>query len=341
MDSVEARYYDELSDGKVRCNLCPHHCVLSEGQKGICRVRKNIDGKLYTLVYGKAVAIHTDPIEKKPLFHFYPGSGVTSFATVGCNMRCRHCQNWDISQADIESLRLKKLTPEDPTKLAIAEGARGIAWTYNEPTIWYEYNYDASKIAKDNDLYTVYVTNGYIEEEPLRALSPYLDAMNIDVKAFTNDFYLKITGAKLEPVLETVLRAHELGIHIELTYLIITALNDSMKEIRLFVKWIKENIGTEVPVHFSRFHPDYMLTDRGATPLKTMYSAKELAEKEGLEFVYLGNVWDAKAESTYCPNCGNLLIKRDIYNIKKRGLKNGKCMKCGTKIYGKGLDWDE
>ena len=325
-----AKHWTKLEDNKVRCELCPHRCVLKEGQTGVCRVRKNIGGKLYALNYGSVSSIAVDPIEKKPLFHFKPKSEVLSLSTVGCNMHCKHCQNWEISQVGMEFPYLKEMSPEEV--MEIARNYEGIAWTYNEPTIWHEFTLDVSKMAKKEGLYTVYVTNGYINEEPLREIGQYLDAMNIDVKAFTDEFYRKITGARLQPVLDTVERAYKMGIHIELTYLIIPTLNDSQDEIRKFAEWVY-NLSSEIPVHFSRFFPMYKLTDKPPTPLKTMHNAYKIAKDVGLDYVYLGNTWEPEYESTYCPNCGNLLIERIYYNTKIKGLtKDGRCDRCGKKI---------
>jgi len=325
-----AKHWSKLEDNKVRCELCPHRCVLKEGQVGVCRVRKNIGGKLYALNYGSVSSIAVDPIEKKPLFHFKPKSEVLSLSTVGCNMRCKHCQNWEISQVGMEFPYLKEMSPEEVMK--IARNYEGIAWTYNEPTIWHEFTLDVSKMAKKEGLYTVYVTNGYINEEPLREIGQYLDAMNIDVKAFSDEFYRKITGARLQPVLYTVEKAYRMGIHIELTYLIIPTLNDSEKEIRKFVEWVYD-LSPEIPVHFSRFFPMYKLTDKSPTPLKTMHQAYRIAKDVGLEYVYLGNTWEPEYESTYCPHCGNLLIERVYYNTKIKGLtEDGRCNTCGKKI---------
>ncbi len=325
-----AKYWTKLEDNKVRCELCPHRCVLKDGQVGVCKVRKNIGGKLYTLNYGSVSSIAVDPIEKKPLFHFKPKSEVLSLSTVGCNMHCKHCQNWEISQAGMEFPYIKEMSPEEV--MNIAKNYEGIAWTYNEPTIWHEFTVDVSKRAKKEGLYIVYVTNGYINEEPFKEIAQYLDAMNIDVKAFNDEFYRKITGARLQPVLDTVERAHRMGIHVELTYLIIPTLNDNPEEIRRFVEWVY-GISPEIPVHFSRFFPMYKLTDKPPTPIKTLHNAYKIAKDVGLEYVYLGNTWEPEYESTYCPNCGNLLIERVYYNTRIVGLtKDGKCNRCGKKI---------
>ncbi len=329
--NILAKHWTKLEDNKVRCELCPFRCVLKEGQTGVCRVRKNIGGKLYSLIYGGVSSMAVDPIEKKPLFHFHPSSQVFSLSTVGCNLRCKHCQNWEISQTGPNEFPyLREYSPEEIVAMAL--NYDGVAWTYNEPTIWHEFTLDTSKLLKKEGLYTVYVTNGYINEEPLREIAQYLDAMNIDVKAFNDEFYRKIVGGRLEPVLNTVKIAHSLGKHIELTYLIIPTLNDKEEEIKKFAEWVY-SLSPEIPVHFSRFFPMYKLTNLPPTPVKIVHKAYEIAKKVGLEYVYLGNTWEPKYESTYCPNCGNLLIDREYYTTRVVGLtKDGKCKKCGKKI---------
>ncbi|MEM0447308.1 MAG: AmmeMemoRadiSam system radical SAM enzyme [Thermoplasmata archaeon] len=329
----EAKYY-EIENGKLRCTLCPHKCIIENGKVGICTVRKNINNKLYTLVYGRISSMAMDPIEKKPLFHFHPGSWIFSISTVGCNLKCKHCQNWEISQAMVEKITLDYYSPEEIVNIARGEGSNGIAFTYNEPTIWFEYTLDVSKISKKYGMYNVYVTNGYINEDPLKEISPYLDAMNIDVKGFTDDFYRKITSARLQPVLDTVSLAKDLGIHVELTYLIIPTLNDNPDEIRKFSKWAHETLGENAIVHFSRFHPDYLLRNLPETPSKTLYNAYKIAMEEGIKYVYLGNLWEEKYETTYCPNCGTPIIVRSGYNIKILNLtEDNRCSKCGKEIH--------
>ena len=328
----EARFWESMSDGKVQCNLCPHNCKINIGKRGICRVRKNEDGKLYSLIYGSCSSIADDPIEKKPLYHFYPGSIVLSLGSVGCTLRCDHCQNYGISRAAPEDMFLNELLPEKAVELAKQHRCKGIAWTYNEPTIWHEYTYDSAKLAKKAGLYTVYVTNGYINKEPLGEIAPYLDAMNIDVKAFHNDFYKKICKASLEPVLKTCETAKSLDIHIEVTYLVIPGMNDSLDEIRKFCNWVIKKLGRETPVHFSRFHPDYKMIDVPPTPFDTLSKAYNIAKNEGVLYPYLGNVPPGEYENTICPKCNSKIIKRYGFTSQINGLENGKCKKCGTEI---------
>jgi pyruvate formate lyase activating enzyme len=329
---TEAMFWRKLDNGKVVCELCPHLCKISLGKCGICEVRENKKGTLHSLIYGLATSVTPDPIEKKPLFHFHPGTYVLSFGTVGCNLKCMHCQNFAISQAKIEAMRFKRLKVEDVVDIARRYKCDGIAWTYNEPTIWYEFTYDASVLAKKEGLYTCYVTNGFIESEPLKKINPYLDAMNIDVKSFTNDFYKKTCKAKLKPVLDTCKLAKELGIFIELTYLIIPQNNDLESEITEFCSWVVENLGEDTPVHFSRFHPDYKMRDAIATPISTLEKAHAIAKSTGLRYVYIGNVPHGDYENTYCPNCNELLIERIGFSTKQHHIKKGLCPKCDLRL---------
>ena len=325
-----ARFWESI-DGRVRCRLCPHNCIIKEGRRGVCNVRENIGGKLYTLVYAACSSANVDPIEKKPLFHFYPGSMVYSISTVGCNLKCMHCQNYSISQALPEEAFLVEIPPEKIVEEA-KKKSDGIAFTYNEPTIWWEYAYDVSRIAKKNNLYTVFVTNGYINEEPLREISSYLDAANVDIKAMSDEFYRKIAKGRLEPVLNAAKLYKEMGIHLEMTYLVIPTKNDSEKEIKKFVEWVVNNFGEEQVIHFTAFYPSYKMLHVPPTPLKKLLKAYEIAKEEGLKFVYLGNVPHGEYENTYCPKCGNLLIERHGFNSRIVGIKNGKCSKCGTAL---------
>ncbi|MEW5937004.1 MAG: AmmeMemoRadiSam system radical SAM enzyme [Candidatus Thermoplasmatota archaeon] len=326
-----ALYFTAEKDGRVRCGLCRHGCVIPEGKTGLCRLRRNVNGALETMSYGMASSIWTDPIEKKPLFHFMPGTHALSFGSVGCNFRCIFCQNYDISQE--WSLRLaRQIAPEEVVALAQREGCESVSWTYNEPTIWYEFTLDASKLLHRAGIPTNYVTNGYIAEAPLREIAPYLDAMNIDVKAFTEDFYRKLVGATLSGVMETCSLAMELGIFIELTYLIIPTKNDDPSEIRRFARWVAESLSPEIPVHFSRFHPDYKLRDLPPTPMDTLLQAKSIARSEGLRYVYLGNIHHTDDENTRCPVCGALLIERWGFSVRQHRLKDRRCPECAAEI---------
>lgn len=333
-EGKEAMLWERLNDD-VRCMLCNHHCTIPPGKTGICAVRKNVDGALRTLIYGMTSSIAVDPIEKKPLFHFCPGTDVLSLGTVGCNFRCLHCQNYTISMARVGDIPLYSISPDYVVEQAKRTGCRGVAWTYNEPTIWFEFTYDSSKIAKDNGLYSVYVTNGYMSEEALQEIAPYLDAMNIDVKAFNDEFYRKICGgAHLEPVLDTCVMAKSMGIHIELTYLIIPDYNDTEREIRNFARWVVETLGPDIPCHFTRFYPHYKMLDLPPTPMKRLNMAYNLAKEEGINYVYLGNIPHNEKENTYCHNCGKLLIERWGFNVVKYVIKDGKCPYCGSVIPG-------
>ncbi|MEM4070589.1 MAG: AmmeMemoRadiSam system radical SAM enzyme [Thermoplasmata archaeon] len=328
----EAMYWHRESDG-VRCDLCPHRCYLKIENMGICGVRKNVDNKLYSEVYGFVSAISNDPIEKKPLFHFHPGSWIFSVSTIGCNLRCMYCQNYELSRGLIPRSQLEYYTPEELVSIAKNYGSKGIAWTYNEPSIWFEYTLDTSKISKKDGMYNVYVTNGYINEDPLREIAPYMDAMNIDVKGFTDEFYKKYLGGTLEPVLNTVILAKSLQIHIELTYLVVPTLNDKKEDIEKYLDWVIETLGLDIPLHFSRFHPDYKLNYLPATPIKTMQEIYKLAKERMLRYVYLGNYPSMDFESTYCYNCGAKLIERFGFDIKILNLsENGTCKRCGAKI---------
>ncbi len=328
----EAMFWTPLKDEAVQCDLCPHHCVIASQKHGICGVRKNEQGRLYSLIYQACSSIATDPIEKKPLYHFYPGSLVLSLGSVGCTFRCDHCQNYQISMAHPAELSLRDVPAERLSKLAVEQGCQGVAWTYNEPTIWHEYTFEAAKLIKKAGLYTVYVTNGYIEEEPLKEIAPYLDAMNIDVKAFDEASYKKVCKARLAPVLQTCERTRKLGIHLELTYLVIPGMNDDVFEIDRFCQWIVETLGADTPVHFSRFHPDYKMTDVKPTSLATLRRCHSIATESGLRFVYLGNIAHGDYDNTYCPSCKNLLIERYGFSSDLKGLTQGKCSRCNASI---------
>ncbi|MDW7731951.1 MAG: AmmeMemoRadiSam system radical SAM enzyme [Methanolobus sp.] len=329
----EVMLYDKLDDGKVQCRICSHRCRISPGKRGFCRVRENREGTLYALNYNVVSSEALDPVEKKPLFHFYPGSPVYSLGSIGCNFRCKHCQNWTISQVEIDTSNAFELSPEMAVARALELGARSIAWTYNEPGIWFEYTYDCAKLAKEAGLATIYVTNGYITPEALRMIAPYLDAYRVDIKAFNDEFYRKIASAKLKPVLESTALAKELGMHIEVVNLIIPTLNDDPGEIREMVKWIHEKLGPDTPIHFTRFHPYYQLTDVPSTPLETLEKAYDIAREEGMHYVYLGNVMGTEKENTFCPSCDELLIKRGAFDTLACMIsEDKKCPGCGETI---------
>jgi len=328
----EARQYTRLDDNAVRCSLCSHRCTIQDEKTGICGVRLNEGGTLHALTYGKVSAEAVDPIEKKPLFHFLPGTLSYSLGSIGCNFHCTHCQNWHISRAGISDMNLAEISPEEGVRRAMAQGCASISWTYNEPTIWHEYTLDMAKIAHERGLGTVYVTNGYITEEALRELSPVLDAYRVDIKAFTDDFYRKVCGARLQPVLDSTIVAKELGMHVEVVNLVIPGLNDSPEETTSLIRWILDNLGPDVPVHFTRFHPDYQMRDRKATDIAVLEGIYRRARELGLHYPYLGNVYASPCESTYCPSCGELVIERSGFSSIMRNISSGRCGRCGEKI---------
>ncbi|VVB96693.1 Radical SAM superfamily protein [uncultured archaeon] len=328
----EGVLFDRLPDNKVKCNVCSHRCTIAEGKLGVCRTRQNRNVKIYTLIYNTVSSEAVDPIEKKPLYHFLPGTKSYSLGTIGCNFRCMHCQNWNISQVTLEEAWTKEITPEEAIKRALATGCKSIAWTYNEPAIWHEYTYDSAVLAKKAGLKTIYVTNGYITPEALRRIAPYLDAFRVDIKSFSDDFYRKICGARLAPVLESTKLAKELGMHIETITLIIPTKNDSPEEITQIVRWVRDNLGVDTPMHFTRFYPMYKMDDLYPTPTETLEMAHDIAKKEGMKFVYTGNVPGHKYENTYCPKCNALLIDRAGFRVSAIKIKDGKCSECGEAV---------
>lgn len=333
----EAMFYEKSDDNRVNCNLCSHRCKnIGESQRGLCGVRENIDGKLFSLVYGRLVACSVDPIEKKPLFHFFPGSLSYSISTVGCNFRCDNCQNFDISQMPRERKAIigTETAPEAVVLAAKQNGCKSIAYTYTEPTIFFEYALDVAKLAKKEDLKNVFVTNGYITEEALQEIAPYLDAANIDLKSFTDDFYRNHCGARLQPVLDSIKLHKKLGIWLELTTLVIPTLNDSEKELQQIATFIKDEVGPETPWHVSGFRPMYRLLDVGSTPVETLQKARQIGLETGLKYVYVGNVPGENGESTFCPKCEEKLIHRIGYRINENSIETSRCPFCGTKIDG-------
>ena len=319
---------------KVECTLCPRHCRLAEGMRGDCRVRTNVKGKLFSLVYGNPCSVHVDPIEKKPFFHIIPGSTAFSIATAGCNLHCRYCQNWQISQVPPEETRNAQLPPEDVVRQAIAHNSRSIAYTYAEPVVFYEYTYDTCVAARKKGLLNVLVSGGYIEQAPLTELCRVADAIKIDLKGITETFYNKMSRASLKPVLDAIVTIKKSGVFLELCNLIVPTWNDSDADITTLVRWVRDHCGKDTPLHFSRFWPMYQLNDLPPTPLATIDRAWEIAKAEGMSFIYAGNVPEHRGSNTYCPKDGKLLVGRRGYQVTENNLTDGKCPDCGTLIPG-------
>ncbi len=320
----------------VQCELCPLLCFLPEGSRGKCRVRMNSGGVLRTLVYGQPISVHIDPIEKKPVYHMLPGSRIFSIATAGCNLRCSFCQNWEISQANPEQANTggKILAPEQVVNAAMANNCNSIAYTYSEPVVFYEYVLDTARLAKQKGLKNVLVSAGYINREPLIKLAPYFDVIKIDLKGFNEQFYRKVVGGELKYVLATLKELRKLGVFTEVVNLVVPGLNDDMKEISAMCKWIYDNLGPDTPLFFSRFIPQYKLSNLPATPIESLEKARKIAMDAGLRYVYIGNVPGHPGENTYCPSCGKVLIRRYGYEILENNIKKGRCAFCGKEIPG-------
>jgi pyruvate formate lyase activating enzyme len=342
----EALLYERLDDQRVRCHLCAHRCVIAPGRKGVCLVRENREGTLYTLVYGIPLSQAVDPIEKKPLFHFHPGSTAFSIATAGCNFRCAFCQNADISQMprDRGQILGRQASPEEVVRSARRYGSRSVAYTYTEPTIFFEYSYDIARLAHDVDIASVYVTNGYMTSEMLDLFQgvgnghePWLDAANVDLKTFRDETYKEVCGARLQPVLDSLRKMVELGVWVEVTTLVVPDMNDSDGELGEIARFIADELGVEIPWHVSRFHPDYKMYDRGATPATTLRRAYDLGREAGLRYVYVGNMPGARLEDTYCPGCGRAVIGRWGFQVRDYAIQDSKCAHCGTAIDGVGM----
>ena len=342
----EALLYEHLDGGRVRCNLCAHRCLIAEGAKGVCLVRENRGGTLYTLVYGIPLSQAVDPVEKKPLFHFYPGSTAFSIATVGCNFRCSFCQNATISQMPRDQGKIvgHQAMPEEVVRTAVRYGSRSIAYTYSEPTIFFEYSYEIARLAHEAGIASVYVTNGYMTPEMLELFrgarnghEPWLHAANVDLKAFRDETYRKVCGARLQPVLDSLKKMKELGIWVEVTTLVVPGMNDSEGELCEIAQFIGEDLGPETPWHVSRFHPDYKMRDRGPTPTTTLREAYELGRAAGLHYVYVGNLPGARLEDTYCPPCGERVIGRWGFQVTDYHIQDGACFNCGAAIDGVGM----
>ena len=326
----EASFYKLLDNNKVQCTLCPHFCTINDKERGKCHVRGNQNGKLLSLVYNKAIASSIDPIEKKPLFHFLPGSYSYSVATVGCNFKCQFCQNCEISQPGTE-IYGKELTPSQIVQNAIENECKSIAYTYTEPTIFYEYALDTAKEAKKQGIKNIFVTNGFINEEPLKEIAPYLDAANIDLKSFNDNTYKNIIGGRLQPVLDSIKLYHKLNIFLEITTLIVPNMNDSDKELKNIAEFIA-SIDKNIPWHVSRFHPMYQMQENIITPENTIKKAMEIGKDAGLKYIYAGNIPGNDYESTYCPKCNAKVIERIGYQIDKINIKDNKCLFCNEKI---------
>lgn len=333
----EAMLYERLAEGKVRCNLCGRRCVISDSNVGFCRVRVNRGGQLESLVYGRLCSLGIDPITKKPLGHFYPGSYVLSIATVGCNFNCQFCDNWVISHE--RPITGKESTPDEIIKLTVQEGCQGISYTYTEPTVFFEFAYDTARLAREKGLFNTFVTNGFMTTEAIRTIAPYLDAATVDFKGGGDpEFYRRIMGVpSVDPVYEGLREMKRLGIHIEVTNLVVTKYGDSMDALRNLARWVVINLGPDVPFHILRFHPEYKLTDVPSTPLKTLEDAWRVAKDEGLYYPYLGNVPGHKYENTYCPRCGTVVVGRFGFEITRWGLRPGNtCPQCNYSIAIKG-----
>ncbi|HIH87554.1 MAG TPA: AmmeMemoRadiSam system radical SAM enzyme [Methanosarcinales archaeon] len=329
----EASLFEKLENRKVKCHVCAHECTIADGKRGICGVRENRGGTLCTLIYNTVSSEAVDPIEKKPLYHFLPGTLSYSQGTIGCNFRCAHCQNWTISQVKPEQAHIREITPEESVARALASDCASISWTYNEPTIWHEFTYDSARLAHEAGLKTVYVTNGYITEDALRDISPYLDAFRVDIKAFRDEFYRDTCRARLQPVLDSSVVARELGMHIEVVNLIIPGKNDDPKETRDLIEWVHDNLGPQTPVHFTRFYPMYKMKDASPTPVATLERAWQMAKDAGMEYPYVGNVAGHDYENTYCPGCGALLVNRSGFQIARNVItEDKKCPDCGHGI---------
>jgi len=322
----EASFYSKLEENKVKCELCPVGCVISPGNKGVCLGRKNTEGKLIAVNYGQAVSTAMDPIEKKPLYHFYPGSKIFSTGPNGCNLGCKNCQNWAISQEEVHT---DFFSPEDMVNIALKNCSIGIAYTYTEPLIWYEYVLDTAELVREAGMVNVLVTNGYVNPQPLEALLPVVDAMNIDLKSMDEGFYKDVCKGKVSPVLNTIETVFRAGCHLEITNLVIPGLNDSEEQIRRLVDWVAK-LSDRIPLHFSRYFPDYKM-NAPPTPITALTKAYEMG-REKLKYVYVGNAYIHGASDTYCPACANMLIRRERYLTQILGVENRKCKMCGSPV---------
>ncbi len=335
-DVVPTRYWHRLDDGRIQCDLCPRACRLHEGQRGLCFVRARVEDQVVLTTYGRSSGFCVDPIEKKPLNHFLPGTPVLSFGTAGCNLACKFCQNWDISKSREMDTLMDRADPGAIARTAEALGARSVAFTYNDPVIFHEYAIGVARACHQRGIASVAVTAGYVCPEPRAEFFRYMDAANVDLKAFTDDAYWKVTGGRLADVLETLEYVHhETDVWLEITTLLIPGMNDSDEELRAMTRWVEQHLGPDVPIHFSAFHPDFKMQDRPPTPPATLTRAREIALDSGLRYAYTGNVHDETGASTYCPSCGTRVIGRDWYEITSWNLdEKGHCRACGGEIAG-------
>ncbi|NOX88438.1 MAG: AmmeMemoRadiSam system radical SAM enzyme [Calditrichaeota bacterium] len=331
-----ARWWQPVENNRVLCTLCPRYCNIPEGKAGFCFVRKNVDGKLYSTAYGRPTGFAVDPIEKKPLNHFYPGTTILSFGTAGCNLGCKFCQNWSMSKARLDESHALHVSPEEVVRIALKNHCPSIAFTYNDPIIFGEYVIDISKIAHQANIKTVMVTNGYIDKDARKEVFEHIDAANVDLKAFSEQFYFQLTGAHLQPVLDTLIwLKKETEVWFEITTLLIPNENDAEDEIGSMCDWILDNLGDSVPLHFTAFHPDFKMLDHPPTSYSTLRRAREVALRKGIKFCYTGNVHDPEGQTTFCPNCKEVLIRRDWYRVSVENLADGSCSVCGAKIAGR------
>ncbi|MCS7150068.1 MAG: AmmeMemoRadiSam system radical SAM enzyme [Caldimicrobium sp.] len=333
----QALLYETLEESKVRCHLCNHRCVIPPGKRGLCGVRQNEEGILYSLVYGKVIAQHIDPIEKKPLYHFLPGSFSYSISTVGCNFRCSFCQNYEISQyphLHPNDIPGKPLSPKDIVKATLHSASKSISYTYTEPTIFFEYALDCAKLAVKEGLKNVFVSNGYMTKEAIDVIKPYLHGINVDLKAFTEGFYQRLCKAKLNPVLENLKYLKKSQIWVEVTTLIIPGENDEEEELRNIARFIRDELGPETPWHITRFYPHFKMLNKPYTSLETLQKAYFIGKEEGLYYLYIGNVPGNETENTFCPKCNTLIIERYGFSVIRNNLKEGACPNCGFKIDG-------
>lgn len=332
--TIEARFYEKLPYKKIKCKLCPRECVIDDRERGYCGVRENRGGTYYSLVYARVCAAHVDPVEKKPFFHFLPGTLAFSVAAAGCNVNCKMCQNWDISQVRPEQVRATHVPPRDLAAMAKQYQCASIAYTYSEPVVFYEYVADAAQAGRAAGIKSAVVTGGYIQQDPLRKLCERVDAIKVDLKAFSPKFYKEIVNGELKPVLDTLVTIRKLGMWNEIVYLVIPSLNDGDEEFKGLARWVKTELGADVPLHFSRFHPEYLLKNLPPTPVKTLERAKAIADSEGLHYVYIGNVPGHPAENTYCPKCRRVVVERTGFTIRSMHIRKGRCRYCQQAIAG-------